>query len=163
MLPSSMFGVLSKISTNFEFKVVFRRYETEMFKAGFLNVELDAGAYQHYLNGGYKEIYLSVGDIPSSEEDWEFYERDAENLIVINGARIDGDMLEISIMRPVNKKNNVKRLLTLIKKDLKSTLNSGNLVVGNTPYPNIYYDDNLAEYKLVNNVEDSDFIYSLSP
>jgi len=161
MMPDQLFKILSELAADFDFSIIFRRYENEKHNAEFKNVSFSKELYSLYLKGGYKEIYLSVGDVPKHGDDWTFYEDSSEDLIEIDGSRLEDKTLEISYVRQVTKKSNANKLFRVLSKMLKSKMNCG-MSIDKTSYPKMFYSSGLDDYVLVSDIEDKDFIYKIN-
>lgn len=162
MAPEKLFEILDVLSNKHQFRVIFRRYKSERFEAGYFVPRCGDNFGEMYLDGGYREIYLSLEKTPLSEKDWGFYENNFKDLIEINGGRIVGNLLEKFVARLVAKKSNARRIFADFVKTLKSNMSSGGIYLNKTKYPNIYYDEAiLSDYKFTDNVLDPSYFYTI--
>ena len=145
------FEILSEaaLSSKKDIGLCFRRFIPSGFEAAFEVCTWDEDLPNKYLNGGYTRMYLTTNNSsPTNPQDWEFSDREQENIIIIEGGRIQGNELEQSYLRVFSKKSNCKLLHQKIRSLIKNKTNSGVYARGSY-YKNTFYSNDAAKYKMV--------------
>jgi hypothetical protein len=117
---------------------------------------------QTYLAGEYREIYLSVSDLPTTNEDWNFIVRSATDLILLEGARYNNNILEMCRARIVSKTSNANHVFNRMKKLISAACPERGLYTRTGVfYKKIYYSSDVLSYELHENLQEykESFIY----
>jgi len=149
MLPDHLFELLRE--------EVGGRFAFELFDpaAGGLQyiappAKADPGA--NYVRGGYRAAYLSTGGLPKGSRDYDFLDRESEQLIEVRGARSNKKRLELATIRVVSKKSKLKKQFAAFKKRLTTTCNAGVKLDGH-PYPDILWEPDVEQLELTTDWE----------
>ena len=162
MPTSTFFSLVKPILEKEKISVIFRRYETCEFTAGWEVIHLDSEMADIYLYGGFREIYFSFGKTPKHNMDWAFTENASEQLLELTGGRMGKMILEEFVLRTFAKKSKANKLFNLIKRKIKSVSDCGKIVtLKGQQYPNIYYSSDSVGFKLYNDIYDKDISYQI--
>ncbi len=148
---SQQFELLKEVSANSDSDIglTFRRFTPSGFDARYEVCSWGEDLATKYMDGGFTQIILSVnGAIPNSLEDWDFTDREQENLIIIENGREKNDELEKSYLRVFSKESNCKGLYQKIRKQIKSICHQG-LYIRSTFDKTTFYSDMATEFKMV--------------
>ena len=159
------FGILGQAASNSknDIGLSFRRFTDSGFDAGFEVCAWGEDLSNKYINGGYRQIYLTTNNsIPRNPLDWDFLDREQENIIIIEGGRINGNELEQSYLRVLSKKSNCKVLCQDIKDLIKSQSSQG-LYNSGSFYKNTFYSVAAAKYAMVSAFGDSVYTNIVTP
>jgi hypothetical protein len=161
--PEKLFSILEKMRDNHDFFVIFRRSKSENIEAGFRVLHQEYNLHEIYNLGKYQQIYLSITGIPEYEQDWNFPDRNADNLIVIDGGRIQGNSLEVCEARIFSKTTYMKPVFNKLKRLIIKVCSKKGLYTetGNF-YKDIYYDGEILDYKFYFNLCKNDERYALT-
>jgi hypothetical protein len=161
--PQSFFLIIEQIRNNYSMEIVFRRFNSETIKAGFKTINREENLYETYKIGKYSQTYISLlGNLPIHEQDWQFLDRNADDLIVIEGGRIYNNSLEMFRLRLLSKISNVKHIFKQIKKSIIGiSFNQGLYTKSGEFYNNIFYNDGVLDYELRYDInkDSQSFIY----
>lgn len=155
--PATLFNAIKRLALEIDFNIVFHKFSDN---GGFEVFDYEMDLEKNYLQHQFSKILLTIGSTPESKDDWQFYEKEPQNIIEINGARISSEYLELTSIRVVAKRSRVSKLFNELKSALLENLHSGGLHIGKSNYPEIYYSLDLGDIQLTNNIIDKDFIYS---
>lgn len=126
----------------------FRRYTKTGFEPGIKLIDWTADLASNYLEGGYSELYLCLGEaVPKSKDDWDFYERELHNLIEVRGGRMRNNDIQISVLRVLARNSNVKQLYQRLRRYFKKELHQG-LYIRNTLYKDVFCSKEPGSYKM---------------
>ena len=104
--------------------------------------------HSEYKTGDYKQIYISVAGLPLHDQDWQFTDRSADDLIVIDGGRIRGNYLEICEARIFSKITNTKSIFNKLRRLVAKICSTKGLYTQTgLLYKNIYYDNRILDYE----------------
>lgn len=145
------FELLKEIALEYENDVglIFRRFTPSGFDARFEVCSWEDDLATKYIEGGYTEIYLSVGGvIPNSKQDWGYSDREQENLIIIENGTEKGNELEKAYLRVFSKVTNCKKLYQKIRKRIKSVCRQG-LKIRNTLDKTTFFSEEAKKFKMV--------------
>jgi hypothetical protein len=136
--PTVFFEIIRDVRAKLPFHVIFRRFATADFAATLTVVAIDDSLERTYLTGGYSEMMLSLDATPNSATDWEFTSRVAEQLIIVEGGRVSGRVLELSRLRIFAKKSRAQGLYKALRKQITGRCVKS-VHARNTTYDDIYY------------------------
>ncbi|MCB9399208.1 MAG: hypothetical protein H6510_15440 [Acidobacteria bacterium] len=106
-------------------------------------------AITSFSNNQVHEIVLTLGAKPQNECDWGFMEREAGQLVVVEGGRQRGQTIELSEMRVVTKVSDAKMLFRQLKKAILSHCTiRGVYTKTGVFYKSIYYSPNVVGLSL---------------
>jgi len=138
LAPESLFGVLVQVRKQVPFVLILRRFKSPTQPAGLLVPSFDDDLVTVYVSGGFQEAILSIDAAPEGERDWDFMNRNADRLLLIEGARVEGSVLEMSTLRILAKRSRAQDLFRRIKKAVAERCAKG-LQAAGTVYGDIYY------------------------
>jgi len=145
------FNLLREIATTYKEPVLicFRRFSPSGFPAGFEICSWEEDLTEKFVQGGFCQIYLTLNKAkPTSGQDWEFPDREEENIIIIEGGRVKGDELEEIYLRVFSKMSNCNKLYQKIRAAIRTKFNKG-LSVSIHFYKDIFYSSDACMYKMV--------------
>jgi hypothetical protein len=151
LTPPEHFEFLREVCASWRVPVgiAFRRFSPSGFDPGYGTCSWDEDLAAKYLEGGYSEIYLSTnGSVPEHQEDWEFPERELHDLMIVVGARLQGDELEKAYLRVFAKQSHCVPLYRKLRRALKQTMNRG-MYAGEHHYKDMFYSDAAAAARMV--------------
>lgn len=99
MLPKQFFDLLARFVLENRATLVFQRFDSDEFEAGYSLVREQSDPAQVYRVGGFRVIYLSLGCIPTHSTDWDFHTRCNEELIEISLGRTAPGQIAMSEAR----------------------------------------------------------------
>lgn len=150
VIPKSFFNIIEDIKEIYPMTIIFRRFKVEGMNAGFRILDREEDLFEVYRIGGYSQIYISfLSDLPTDEKDWDFLDRNADNLIIIEGGRIENNYLEMFRLRLASKNSDVKHIFKHLKKAIaKSCSCQGLNTKSGQFYKKILYNDEVLAYEL---------------
>jgi len=138
-----LFALVREVAQGADTRLVFQRFESRHHRPGLFVVEPDADPASQYLAGGYQLAYVSVGDVPRDDQDWEFLERASAKLVELAGARQLGRDLEQVVIRPLAKQSQAAKLFKELQRRIASVCERGVRLNG-VLYPRILYAKELV-------------------
>jgi hypothetical protein len=107
------------------------------------------GLAEIYQAGGYRAILISLEDAPTHSQDWDFYRRAADQLLVMEGGRQTAKAAELSHLRIFGVSAQTKTLFGKVKRrTLKRCTHRGLQSRTGEILKNCYYDPGLAGLEL---------------
>ncbi|MCD4748726.1 MAG: hypothetical protein K8R59_05060 [Thermoanaerobaculales bacterium] len=127
--------------------IIGRRFTDSGLSPGYYL--LDDRSFAAYQAGRFREMIISIQGKPLSAEDWDFLDREEPNLLVVEGGRLVGDVLEGWKIRTFAKRSNAvpefRRLKGMIKQ-LDGAF--GFRDDSGTFYPEIFVAKSARKYRL---------------
>ena len=157
--PARLFAILRE-SADDTVRFIFRRGTRSGHEAGMHVVDLGADAVERYLAGGYVRIYLTLGKVPRSPEDWDFTDRALHELIIIQGCRTRDNILELCKLRPLARVSRAKPLFDRIDRRIKKRCRKG-LSSGKTMHADMWYDPEVAGMELRHVLDVPESVYRI--
>jgi hypothetical protein len=151
LIPDEQFEILKEVSSSMPNAIglAFRRFTTSGLDSRVEACSWNEDLPKKYSDGLFSQIFLTCnGSLPTDIKDFEFFERESKNIIVIDGGRIKGDELEKSYLRVISKETSCKPLYQKIRTYIKGKTEQG-LFVNKTHYKNIFYSTPASFYKMV--------------
>ncbi|WP_295617760.1 hypothetical protein [Chamaesiphon sp. GL140_3_metabinner_50] len=160
--PEDLFSVLEKLRSINNIFVVFRCFLSDNAEAGFKILNPEDNLHAAYKTGNYKQIYISMDGLPVHAQDWQFTDRSADNLIVIDGGRVQGIHLEMCEARIFSKTTNAKSIFNKLRRlVIKICSAQGLYTKTGRLYKNIYYDNRILDYEFHFDLIHEDRAYTL--
>lgn len=116
-----------------------------------------AGIRDILAKGEFSEIYLSGGAGPESPTDWSFPSREHQDLLVVTGGRMRGDLLERGSVRMLSKSSRVKPAYSAIRGAIRKHSAGQGVTAKGSTMKDVFYDSAALDKTLRENI-DSDFI-----
>jgi hypothetical protein len=151
LTPREQFELLKEVSSSNknDIGLIFRRFTNTGFDSRYEICSWEDDLPKKYLDGGFTQIHITVnGSLPHGLQDWDFLDREEQNLIIIEGGRINNNELEKSYLRVFAKETNCKSLYQRIRKLIKSNTTQGLYSKGSF-YKDTFYSEAAAKYKMV--------------
>ena len=147
MLPETFLELLGKFVVENQVTLLFRRYDTERFDAGYHLIPERTDLAQVFFDGGFRDIYLSLGCIPTHPTDWDFDTRCNEEVIEINLGRTAPGQTESSEARLYIPGGPAQPILDALECEIASVCHRG--IRGTRhKYPDHYWSDEVRSMQL---------------
>ncbi len=112
--------IVGEVCRLFDCNLVFRRYQTQAFDAGYIVVpEPSENAAQFYVDGQFRAMWISLSELPRSSDDWEFTDRSQDELIVIEYGRESVSVVELSRLRVFARHSKMRPVFQALSKKIK--------------------------------------------
>jgi hypothetical protein len=160
LTPTEHFRLLREAAVNWSVPVgiSFRRFAPSGFEPGYDSCDWNDDLAAQYLNGGYSEIYLSANNsLPAHRQDWDYSDREAQDLIIVEGGRVCGNEIEMAYLRVFAKQSHCVPLYRKLRSALTDTMNQG-LYAGRHQYKDTFYSDAAAGMKMVDKFGGHEFV-----
>jgi len=163
IIPSdTFFNLIKPVITNYNLKVFFRRYESSNHASEWYECPyFDTTLAKIYNEGGYVAIYITKTKKPVHKQDWSFTDKAEDELIEITGGRTIDDCIELSKMRVVSKKSNIKNIFKQLRDIIISNSAGSQVLFNGHLYNNIYYINKVWEKKVCYTIGDDKIMVSL--
>lgn len=142
------FGILRELGGEHQCRLIFRSFTADAPIASIKEIKWSV-AEEVFRSGEYREMALSLGAVPRHDRDWDFMEKAAEELIVIEGGRQKEEVLELAEMRLFSKRSKAKRLFAKLRQRvLAACPHNGLKTLSGHPYEDIVYSQNIRQLDL---------------
>jgi serine/threonine protein phosphatase PrpC len=106
--------------------------------------------------GDCRRMVISLDQVPNHNQDWDFFSRAKDQLIIVEGGRQEQNVLELSHMRIFAVSSTTKSTFGKLKRRiLKKCTCRGLQTRSGFAFKNVYYDPSVVRYELREDLEDS--------
>ena len=163
MKPDEFYRISKDIFTKHDARIILRRFKTEQHESGWNVITSEADVADTFLRGGYTEAYFSLGAVPSHDRDFDFTDNAMDELLELDGGRLEGNDLELFTLRTFAKKSTADKLFKDLKKSIVSVCQKGFSHIGDTLYPNIYHAESAVKYCLYTDLKYKSHLFTINP
>ena len=145
-------------------KLIFRRFDpTGGTRYGFEIVDYEQDDLTSiYMEGGYREMYVSLKKVPRQFDDWDFPDRAQKELIIIEGGHEQDGVIALSEMLLQDRQSRAKSLFGKLQRAFKKRCTQKGLHANPNGhfYARVYYDPELiGKYRLQEGLEYDGYVF----
>ncbi len=151
--PQTLISIFREVVDD-DTRLLFRRYTPSGHEAGTYVFVPDDRAAQEYIDGGYADMYLTLGAVPEYPQDWQFFHRAGHEMISVDGCRVSGNILEEASMRTVTRISQADSLFNRIDRRIKKICRRGMHVINRDRVDlTMWYDPRVATMEMRSSLE----------
>jgi hypothetical protein len=142
--------IISEVCRQFECQLIFRRFRPPAIEPGFYVVkEPSEAAAKLYLDGQFREMWISMSELPRSSDDWGFTDRSQNELIVIERGRESVSVVEMSKLLEFTIPSKMRPVFQSLSKKIKVVCSHAGMHGSQgSLYPKMRCDPRLSDREL---------------